>query len=459
MELQKDFAELFGPLMPSVRKLKRFGHIGSGVSQAIIIYLAVASNLSNMNKGLVVFISLFTAFLVSSFIEGGISKGGAIWTRQLVRLKFSNRWFVLMWLIVTAFFLPLAILSPILSGSGAEYSVEALTPESGRTNTLHIETLFKNQQDSLLGEFDNQQKAIERQVADKIASITSKHEKRINIQDAIYNKNKKLYADGFDWAAGHMDKASNEVRIIKAERDREIDEIKSELLKTTTLLQGEKIAAIRDITKNKNTELDLIHSDDSEKKTKRSKFVFQWGSLGFYVFFGFSCLVYISIFITETYFAGGGKDYAKSIYEAPESRIDALFNTIDQQVDSLFDSFIKGIRNGFKVSGSGSLVKSTMLPGVSIKPKDDPEPFETKDFQVFETETETESNSETEIETIDLTKDIIAIRNYHRRANESSKRRTKKINSDKFNRLKEKLQFHGYSIKETSDRSLEITPP
>ena len=154
--LQTEFAELFGPLMPSVRKLKRFGHIGSFATQAMAIYKISESSLSGMQKGYMILFSLVITLFLAALIEGGIAKVGPIWFRQIIRFKFKNKWFVGMFLIITAFILPLAFFSPFLSGNGALHSIEELTPQVQRTNTLHIETLFQEKQNSFISEFNSQ---------------------------------------------------------------------------------------------------------------------------------------------------------------------------------------------------------------------------------------------------------------------------------------------------------------
>ncbi len=359
------FAELFGPIMPFIRKTKRTAHFISLITQGFAIYQIAQSSISGLGKTTLMITSIIIAIVVGIVIEGGISKIFPIWARQVCRWKFENKWFLIMFVVITVMVFPLLIFSPILSGSGAQEGIERIIPIVQKESSQELESLYAARIDSLDNKYQDLILMSEKDHEKLIKSIQSKYERKININDAIYNKHKTLYQNGSDWAKSHMDKAVIANRKLRADRDDEISNIENEKLNESKKLRSSLEIARTDITDDKKRNIKDIDSKYKKADTARTTTTTKWGGLGGFLAVFCSIVVALCIIINEVYRAGGGQDYTKTVDLEKQSKLDQLFAAIDNQFDNVFDGLIKGVTHGVKIVGDGS-VRNDLIPLPSI---------------------------------------------------------------------------------------------
>lgn len=342
----QDFARFFGGLMPGVRRLQFFGHIGSGATAASTIYRVVHSSLSEVMQVGLTFASI--AFMVFSIllIEGGLSKTLPYWAGQTVRAKFHNKWFILMYVALTIIVAPLLVMSPILSAVGGHYLVSEVKGDYSPIPTDSLENAYALRSDSLAVMYAEKSAAINANFDSRRAATKKRYAAQIRVQNNKYDQHRKQLAAGYTWAQGHMNKATAAVLDIKSERDAALDKIETE--RTAALVENEKReeTAAAALGEDKNRAVGLVDVRNDKAEGKHQRFVSRWGGFAFWIGIFCSLLTVFCIFLLEIYLAGGGKDHRREEYDIEAGLFARLFSVIGAKMRGLFESLISWIENG-----------------------------------------------------------------------------------------------------------------
>lgn len=304
---KEEFATFYGPLIPSVRKLKKAGHFISGLSEFTILYNLSESNLPIEIKWLLVTISIVLTLFAIYIIEHGLSKTYAIWIRQIIRWKFGNKWFGLMFFILTLIVIPLLLASPTLSGWGGGEFIENNFTSQERRSTDSIEIAHGDMMYSLDSLYTIDSLRVSSRFSKKETSIRNKYLAKIDIQERKESVNQMLVNNNHNWAKGHIADAKNKILLLKGDLSYELDTLENTKFREIQALDKARQEKIKIYETKRIEDLKLIKSEDDERIRKSKDKKENW-SYALMILCGFSALiVVIAITVIEIYRAGSGQ--------------------------------------------------------------------------------------------------------------------------------------------------------
>lgn len=307
---EKEFRELFGPMMPSIQQLKKAGHIISFLTQFFALLQITLSNLPIGWKIVLYLVSFIIAFFISGIIEKGISNFLPFVIKQLLEWKFANNWFRAMFWMVTVFIVaPLVLASPTLSRIGGDEIIENLMTTTSRPNLDYLDEAYQLQVkvlDSIAIKSKTEIKSI---YLPQKNVVTSKFKSKVQIQENKKLKNEKLLKKNpieYSWANGHIQNAKNEIEALNFEMNEELAPILSEETKMINNIDSILLATKKYYLDEKDQDKATILSDWEKKENKRDSKAKLWGFLlGYFAVFGVICTI-ICIIIISIFEKGSG---------------------------------------------------------------------------------------------------------------------------------------------------------
>lgn len=451
INIHQDFAEFFGGLMPGLGKLKILAHIGSWITEMVALITIFNNNVSFLNKFWLTIFSVAAAILVSSIIELGVSRFVPFWTRQLVRLKFTNIWFVLMFLALGMVCIPLLVFSPTLSGLGGNEIVENFTAQEKKIVTDSLEKNFENRSDSINQIFNQRVLNLQNQNQKEIIAVEKKFESLTRAEQVEKKRYLAILANGSTWANGHIIKIDKKIENLQAQENSEIQSILSKYGNQIDKLENDRNNAMTVLQTALDRKINLIDQEVNRERKKRDEHINIWGKILMAI--GIFCAsgVFLIILIQEIYFAGSGKEYEKQDWNKKPGKLEIIWNLISGKTNDLFNKAI-GLNGKPEIKPE---FKSRPM-GFQIQKKQD-ETLETKDFQPESKTRHFEQKFESEFVIEDVSKLITNTRNHYRRKVVAATETARQENHFKYQAAKAALERIGFNVDETSDTSLTIS--
>lgn len=460
---KKEFAEFFGTIMPHLNKLKLGGHLLSGLTEAITIYQVLDSNLNQFVQYGLIALSLLITLLIVFLIEGGISRFFPLYVRQIISLRFKNKWWVAMFGAMSVLILPLIFFSPYLSAYGGQFIVKHFTPTVERTNVDTLRQNYIAQKDSIRLFFEAQKSESNQNLDQQIASIKSKYKSLVNVQNGIYNEYKKKLNNGHDWAIGHMNKATRKVKEYEVQKSEELAAIEQKRTLTLEALNTKSIAAIDTINVAESRDVGIIDSEDENRINERSEYVNLWGGFLFVIALMASVLVFLCITIQQIYHQGAGHPVALQEWNDEPSKLSTLKSILGRKFDFAFDSVLSKLESNWSQKnrrkiGFNSDSKSQNNPTKkSVQGFDSQENALTHESNM--SQNESEEKVKMKVNNIVITNnDWYNITNWWKRSNDKSiKKATRERNKAKFDNLKNQYEALGLKVKTPTKTTVKIT--
>ncbi len=430
-----EFAEFYGGMIRSLKNIKALAHIGSGITESVVIYQVVNSKLHFGSKALIVVISMIVTSIIIWIIEGGLSKWYPYYSRQVIRGKFHNRWYWLMFVGMSFLIFPLLIASPLLSGYGGKDIVQSLTTEVQRASIDSIEQKAAIKSDSIMNIFKTEAQHLATLRDSKIKSIRNEYKGKRSIHYTDLKKYKQLKKNGHTWAIGHITKLNKQVAGLEAKEAEEIKHAKENYLKSYNDKDGFKSTALLSVKAEKDRLVEQIDESYTKQLEQREAHVFIWGGAMFYLALFCSLGTIICMTIIEIYRAGAGQEYQKKIDEESSTFLSDFGSMIELQFSKIGNFILGKGKNETVVSNRRSIGFNNHSD--EVQENDNlPESLETPNVQ-----------GETKFVSTDYTKIIQDARNHFRRGK-----------TELYNKEKSILINAGYSIKEFPDRGgIEIS--
>lgn len=297
----KNFYNLFQPVIPKIDLTGKIAQVISAVTEAVTVWLICKSKLSEVNQIVAVLVSIGAVILLVTAIEIGGRKGLEVITRAVVWKKLQNFWYWILFLFIVAITGFLFWQSFKLSTKGVNQaflqSVEtAIIFDDGeylkRYRVLKSEINIK---------FDNQKKTL----TDAFILNYDAKEKEYNSQIEVVNASIEVHSNNMDkgvkWAKSHFNKQTkikNELVALKDAKLSELTTVHTKDLKTVeaTRIEALNIEAAKHKEALKKAENALNQNHTSEKN--QAAF---WGDLfsnlvGFMIGIAFVCIVVVEIF-------------------------------------------------------------------------------------------------------------------------------------------------------------------
>ena len=302
----KEFRDLFQPVIPKIDLTGKIAQVISAVTEAVTVWLICQSELSNVNKVVAFLLSVIAVILVVAAIEIGGRKCLQVLTRAIIWKRLTSFWYWVLFLFVLVITGFLFWQSYALSTKGIDQSFKqsvkaAITLDDSQLLERH--DYFNNQINT---KYDNQNKTL----SDAFILNSDAKEKAYNSKiDAVNNlieEHAQNQAKGVKWAKSHFNKQTKIAKDLIIEKESKLSELTTNHTKDLKAVEAARIAALnKEDNRHKKAfekaESDLDKNHNSEKDNAQF-----WGSLlsglvGLMILVAFVCIV-----ITEIFRRGAG---------------------------------------------------------------------------------------------------------------------------------------------------------
>jgi len=301
----REFADLFGPFMPTVRRLQYLGHLGSGLLQFFVLRKIVNSHLSDLQINSLMTLSIIFAIGLSIFIEIGFTNFVKVATRQVTENKFRGKAYWIMFLFFGLGAVGFMYYSPWLSANGGKIAGnDIVAVYNVKSDTLLYQQ--RNKEITINNQtYNNAISNIKKEYGGKIQQQENKRKAAIQKWDAYWNEHHQKEKDGVKWASSHKEKAVKQKKKAKAKFQSKIDLLLAERNDKISIQENKKSSQIEtttDIYNNKITNHNNAESATLSRIDNTRDIISDLGfAAGFvFVFICFVCIIIQEVFYSKT---------------------------------------------------------------------------------------------------------------------------------------------------------------
>jgi len=283
-------------------------------------------------------ISLLATILVVAILELGGRKFLQVLTRALVWKRLKNRWYVLLFGIVTLITIGMGVLSFRLSTNGIQHAFVSKVPVTVDIDDSKIKSDYRQDAAIITAEFDKEWKLIRENHSDVVESIAENYDAQIAALTLKEKSFERKYKQGAKWAKSHADKYGKKASSLFSKKTKAIAVQKSEqteLLNDWRVRKNDALAVERDEMKSSIAAITAKQSKVNSSRLKKATF---WGALFSYLV-GFSViLAFICIVTVEVYRRGSGIQVEYDEEEKDQGIIEMIWNGISMRWNNFFRS-------------------------------------------------------------------------------------------------------------------------
>lgn len=334
----KAFFDSYRPIIPSLHIIGKVAQVISAITEGITVWNITQSELSNLEKKVAIAISVFAILLVVAILELGGRKFLEVATRSLIWKRFSNIWYISLFVIVTAITISITILSFQLSTNGVKASFTDTVAEQGKFDLNEFKA-ERNQKLALCEKtFTEERKILDDAHQRSLKSSNQKFSSRMDAYKVKVLYHADLDSKGIKWAKSHVDEGKMIIANLRIEKAKQADNLEKEFtskLNDWNTRRGDALALVED---QFQVEKKIAMKEFSQMQSSKSERAHLWGGIfaglvGFSVILAFFCIVTVEIFRR-----GSGIEITYEETQVEASTFRLLLIGIKSRLENLFRS-------------------------------------------------------------------------------------------------------------------------
>jgi len=326
----KNFFNLFQPVIPKIDLTGKIAQVISAVTEAVTVWLICQSELSNVNKVVAFLLSIIAVILVVTAIEIGGRKGLQVLVRAIVWKRLVNFWYWTLFLFVLAITGFLFWQSYGLSTKGIDQTFKqsvktAITLDDSQLLERH--DLFINQ---INKKYDNQNKTLSDAFILNSDAKGKAYNSKIEAVNNLIDEHTENKKKGVKWAQSHVNKQTKIRNQLITEKESKLSELTTNHTTDLKAVEAARLAALnKEDARHKTavTKAEKALNDNHDSEKDKAQF---WGNLfsglvGLMIVLAFVCII-----VTEIFNRGAGIEIDYQEGELPPT---------------LFKVFLEGLNN------------------------------------------------------------------------------------------------------------------